>query len=291
MAIDKVFRVGVDVDPGESDAEHRGIRSTFKCPTTPDVTSGIINAIEGALSKCDVKRDSICAVIIGTTHFVNAVVQADDRNLRKVAVLRVCGPYTQENPSFLDFPPILARIMNGHTAYLDGGLEYDGREILPIDEEHVRNECKIVKEKGIDDIAVIGVFSPLDTEGTQEARVRQIVLEELPDADVVLSRDIGQLGYLERENATILNTSILKYARRTIRGFKLAMSSLGLSCALFLTQNDGTVIDADTVEGSDRRIRWRARHTANIENGREKFPNPQVIVADIGGTSTDACAL
>ncbi|KAK8154076.1 hypothetical protein BC567DRAFT_276983 [Phyllosticta citribraziliensis] len=305
MAIDKVFRVGVDVGgtntdcviihPGESHAEHRGIRSTFKCPTTPDVTTGIINAIEGALSKCDVKRDSICAVIIGTTHFVNAVVQADDHNLRRVAVLRVCGPYTKENPSFLDFPPILARIMNGHTAYLDD----DGREILPIDEEQVRNECKIVKEKGIDDIAIIGVFSPLDTEGTQEARVRQIVLEELPDADVVLSRDIGQLGYLERENATILNTSILKYARRTIRGFKLAMSSLGLSCALFLTQNDGTVIDADTVEGCPIKTfssgptnsMAGAAYLANIENGREKFPNSQVIVADIGGTSTDACAL
>ncbi|KAK8222591.1 hypothetical protein BKA81DRAFT_296263, partial [Phyllosticta paracitricarpa] len=277
----------------------RGIRSTFKCPTTPDVTSGIIDAIEGALSKCDVKRDSICAVIIGTTHFVNAVVQADDRNLRKVAVLRLCGPYTQENPSFLDFPPILARIMNGHTAYLDGGLEYDGREILPINEEQVRKECEVVKEKGIDDIAVIGVFSPLDTEGTQEARVRQIVLEELPDADVVLSRDIGQLGYLERENATILNTSILKYARRTIRGFKLAMTSLGLSCALFLTQNDGTVIDADTVEGCPIKTfssgptnsMAGAAYLANIENGRETFPNSQVIVADVGGTSTDACAL
>ncbi|KAL1387424.1 hypothetical protein HDK64DRAFT_330579 [Phyllosticta capitalensis] len=309
MAVDKVFRVGVDVGgtntdcviihPGESDSEHRGIRSTFKCPTTPDVTSGIINAIEGALSKCDVQRDSICAVIIGTTHFVNAVVQADDHNLRKVAVLRVCGPYTQENPSFLDFPPILARIMNGHTAYLDGGLEYDGREILPINEQQVRKECQIVKEKGIDDIAIIGVFSPLDTEGTQEARVRQIVREELPDADIVLSRNIGQLGYLERENATILNTSILKYARRTIRGFKQAMGSLGLSCALFLTQNDGTVIDADTVEGCPIKTfssgptnsMAGAAYLANIENGREKFPNSQVIVADVGGTSTDACAL
>lgn len=65
----------------------------------------------------------------------------------------------------------------------------DGREILPINEQQVRKECQIVKEKGIDDIAIIGVFSPLDTEGTQEARVRQIVREELPDADIVLSRD------------------------------------------------------------------------------------------------------
>jgi hypothetical protein len=56
-------------------------------------------------------------------HFINAVVQADERSLRKVAVMRICGPYTKENPPFLDFPPILRRIMCGHVAYLDGGLE------------------------------------------------------------------------------------------------------------------------------------------------------------------------
>lgn len=77
------------------------------------------------------------------------------------------------------------------------------------------------------------------------------------------------------------------------------MGSLGLSCALFLTQNDGTVIDADTVEGCPIKTfssgptnsMAGAAYLANIENGREKFPNSQVIVADVGGTSTDACAL
>lgn len=51
----------------------------------------------------------------------------------------------------------------------------------------------------------------------------------------MISRDVGQMGFLERENAAILNASILKFARRTIRGFKKAMVSIGLgSCPLFL---------------------------------------------------------
>lgn len=37
--------------------------------------------------------------------------------------MRICGPYTKENPAFLDFPPILSRLMKGHVSYLDGGLE------------------------------------------------------------------------------------------------------------------------------------------------------------------------
>ena len=234
--------------PEEVSEQHRGIRSTFKTPTTPDVTSGISTALRGAIEKCGIQQNSISAVMIGTTHFINAVVQADDQNLRSVAVFRLCGPYTRENPAFLDFPPVLSRIMNGHVAYIDGGFEYDMREIVPLDEEQVRKECQIVKQKGITDIAVVGVFSPLDVEGKHEVRVREIIAEELPEADIVLSQDIGQIGFLERENATILNTSVLKFARKTIRGFKNAMLDMGLDCPLFLTQNDGTIIDADAAE-------------------------------------------
>lgn len=65
----------------------------------------------------------------------------------------------------------------------------DTREIMPLDEAQIRNECQTIREKGIDDIAIVGVFSPLDTEGIQEVRVRDIVQEEIPGADVVCSRN------------------------------------------------------------------------------------------------------
>lgn len=110
---------------------------------------------------------------------------------------------------------------------------------------------------------------------------------------------VGQLGFLERENATILNTSILKFARSTIRGFKLAMRSLGLTCPLFLTQNDGTIIDADTAEGCPIRTfssgptnsMTGAAYLAGLDTANGKMPNAPVLVADIGGTTTDVCAL
>jgi N-methylhydantoinase A/oxoprolinase/acetone carboxylase beta subunit len=60
---------------------------------------------------------------------------------------------------------------------------------MALDEEEVRTECKILKTKGISDIAVVGVFSPLDISGRQEARVKEIILDEMPGADVVLSRE------------------------------------------------------------------------------------------------------
>ena len=47
---------------------------------------------------------------------------------------------------------------------------------------------------------------------------------------------VGQLGYLERENASILNASITTYAQYTIRAFQQAMKRLGLDCPLYITQ-------------------------------------------------------
>ena len=54
-------------DPDESAEPHRGIRSTHKTPTTPDVTEGIKLAIEGAIAKSSISLESVSSVMIGTT--------------------------------------------------------------------------------------------------------------------------------------------------------------------------------------------------------------------------------
>lgn len=100
-----------------------------------------------------------------------------------------------------------------------------------------------IRKLQISTVIVVGVFSPLDTSQLpQEEQVKLILEKHIPGVDVVCSRDIGRVGFLERENAAILNGSILKFARKTIQGFQDAILGLGLSCPIYLTQNDGTVM-------------------------------------------------
>lgn len=99
------------------------IIASHKSQTTPDVTTGIRKAIEAVLTSAAVPHDAVVSVNIGTTHFINAVVQADPASLSRVAVLRLCGPFCREVPSFADFPGRLRGVLEGYTAYLDGGLE------------------------------------------------------------------------------------------------------------------------------------------------------------------------
>lgn len=101
-----MYRIGIDVGGTNSDAAiidinkidtpSRGVLATCKTPTTSHVTLGIKEAVEKVLLESKVDRSKVLNVAIGTTHFVNAVVENDARRLSKVAVIRLCGPYTKK---------------------------------------------------------------------------------------------------------------------------------------------------------------------------------------------------
>lgn len=101
-----MYRIGVDVGGTNTDAaildiekintQSRGVLATCKTSTTSHVTSGIRSAIDQVLAKSQIDRRKIVNVAIGTTQFVNAVVENDARRLSRVAVFRLCGPYTRK---------------------------------------------------------------------------------------------------------------------------------------------------------------------------------------------------
>jgi N-methylhydantoinase A/oxoprolinase/acetone carboxylase beta subunit len=303
------FRIGVDVGGTNTDSAildiraakepSRGVLATCKTSTTSNVTEGITSAIESVIARSKVPRDQILNVAIGTTHFVNATVEGDARRLSRVAVVRLCGPYTKKNPPFSDIPYALREVIEGPHWYLDGGLEIDGREIQALDVEQIRATAAKIYEAGIRSVAVVGVFSALDHEGKHEERCRALMLERFPDLSVVCSHTIGGPGLLARENATILNASILSFARKTMQGFKRAMRKLGLKCPLYITQNDGTLMDAATAalipvktfaSGPTNSL-MGAAFLQGLDLGDKLLADEQIIVVDIGGTTTDVCAL
>jgi N-methylhydantoinase A/oxoprolinase/acetone carboxylase beta subunit len=307
-----MFRIGVDVGGTNTDCAilniqqldtpTRGVICSSKRPTTVDITSGIVSVVEDVLSKSKVAKEQVASVTIGTTHFVNAVVEADARRLSKVAVVRLCGPSTREIPPFSDYPIGLKKIMHGPVYFLDGGLEIDGREIMPLNPKQIEETAIDIGRQGISKVALVGVFSPLDHSGIHEEKCKEVMLRHCPNLDIVCSHTIGGVGLLERENATILNASILAVAKTTVNGFKKAISKLKLSCTLYLTQNDGTVTGADeaaklpikTFASGPTNSMTGAAFLAGLDkagSGAEASPMSQILVVDIGGTTTDICAL
>lgn len=305
MASTKRLRIGVDVggtntdgviiDPSQTSGPNKGILAHHKAPTTTNPSDGINAAIQHMFTSTSPAIDpaNVASVTIGTTHFVNAVVERDARRLCKVAVLRLAGPFGKHAPPCVDWPADMRELVLGHWGSVKGGLEVDGILIAELDEEAIREQCRLIKELGIRSIVVNGVFSPIDTVYLQEERAAEIIREALgaEDVDVVLSKEVANLGFLERENAAILNAAILPFARKTIRSFQDPVKKLGLDCPVFITQNDGTILSGEAA--SRLPIRTFSSGPTNSMRGAaflthgEETEGKALMVVDVGGTTTD----
>ncbi|KAI1280947.1 hypothetical protein F5Y07DRAFT_313578 [Xylaria sp. FL0933] len=295
----RTLRIGVDVggtntdgvilDPARASDPDKGIIAWHKAPTTPDPSIGINDAIVAMFESAGVDPEQVASVTIGTTHFVNAVVERDAARLSKVAVLRLCGPFSHHTLPCVDWPDDMRSLVLGHYALHKGGLEVDGHLISDIDEAHIRNECSVIRKKGIRSVVINGIFSPIDTIQRQEERAAELVRAEIPGCDVVCSKEVANLGFLERENAAILNASILSFARKTIRSFQEPVRRLGLRCPVFITQNDGTILSGDMAARLP--IRTFSSGPTNSMRGAaflvQNEVDEDIMVVDIGGTTTD----
>ncbi|KAJ7118585.1 hypothetical protein C8R43DRAFT_1153344 [Mycena crocata] len=295
-----VLRIGVDVggtntdgvllNPLATSQRNRGILAWHKSPTTSNPSQGIENVITTLLQTAKVDGGDIASVTVGTTHFINAVIEKDRNRLAAVAVIRLCGPFSRDVYPGIDWPAELREMICRHCSYVDGGLEVHGELISDIDEAQVAAECQIIKDKNIKSIVVNGIFSPSDIVERQEERVAEWVRMYHPVADIVVSKEVANLGFLERENAAILNASILPFAKTTIRSFELAISRLKLQCPLFLTQNDGTILPASLAARLP--IRTFSSGPTNSMCGaaflvQKETEKESMLVVDIGGTTTD----
>ena len=198
------MRIGIDVGGTNTDAvlmQGRQVLAEVKTPTTPDVTSGIVEALRRLVAGSALDPAGVQAVMIGTTHFTNAVVEG--KRLMPTAAVRLGLPATQALPPMVDWPERLKQAIGGHAYLCHGGHEFDGRLISPLDPDELRRVAADIAEKGIRSVAVSSVFSPVNQE--LEDRAGEILQAEVPGLAVSLSHEIGRIGLLERENATIIN--------------------------------------------------------------------------------------
>ncbi|MBN9315669.1 MAG: hydantoinase/oxoprolinase family protein [Devosia sp.] len=284
-----MIRIGIDVGGTNTDAvvmDGATVIAGVKAATTGDVMTGVVNALKAVLEASRMEASAIDVVMIGTTHFTNAVVQR--RDLAKTAAVRLGLPATASLPPMVDWPEDLRAAIGG-TGYLaHGGNEFDGRVISPIDEAELLGIAEDIKSKGINTIAITSVFSPVT--GEFEKQAGEILAKALPDAHITLSSDIGRIGLLERENAAIMNACLRDLSRQVIEAFRKAITETGIKGRFYLTQNDGTLMDAEFAEKFP--VLTFASGPTNSMRGAAFLSGVQdAIVVDIGGTTSDVGSL
>ena len=278
------YRIGIDVGGTNTDAvvldAERNVLASIKTPTQASSGDGVAAAIDRVLEASGVDKSQVTAAMLGTTHCTNAIVER--RGLGRVGVLRLGGPATTAVPPLEGWPTDLREAVAGPAHVIAGGNEFDGREISALDETAVRDAAEAMRGI-VDAVAVVGVFAPVAD--AHELRAAEIVAEVL-DVPVSRSVEIGSIGLLERENATILNAALIRTLGSMAEGFARSLTGHGIDADIYFGQNDGTLMRLDfalrypvfTIGcGPTNSIRGAA-HLSGVENA---------LVVDIGGTTTD----
>lgn len=282
----EVYRIGIDVGGTNTDSALLDSKlntiHTVKVQTTRDVNDGIVEAIRCLLTESGVNPAQIKYAMLGTTHCTNAIVER--KHLGKVGLIRLGAPATTAIPPLAGWDHTLKAAVGTHAYVAKGGYEYDGRTIVEMDESEIQGICEQMRGQ-VDAVAVCGVFSPVNT--SQEKRAAEIAQQVLGlDMPVTLSHEIGSIGLLERENASLLNGALLGVISGVVKGFEEALNHFGIQASVYICQNDGTLMRSDyalrypilTIAcGPTNSIRGAA-HLSGLHDA---------LVVDIGGTTTD----
>ena len=282
-----MYKLGIDVGGTNTDAvlidENRSVVADIKYPTSADIYDGILGAMRTVLDKSGVDPKQINQAMLGTTQCTNAIVER--RNLAPIGILRIGAPASTGIRPMVDWADDIRRIAAG-SVIIGGGFEYDGKELAPFDREEAEKFFTDMKEKGVKSIAVSCVFSTVRNDHELEAArlCRQVMGD---DVHVSISSEIGSMGLIERENATILNAALWQVAERFTDGFAKSLQDEGITNAdVYLSQNDGTLM---TMEHARRYpILTVACGPTNSIRGASYLSNlKNAIVVDVGGTTTD----
>lgn len=284
------YRLGIDVGGTNTDAvildERLNPVSTVKTPTTADVSTGIYTAISQVLAQKNLDREQIQYAMLGTTHCTNAIVER--KKLNKVAVVRIGLPATAAIHPMTGWPDDLKEAIGNLFYLVHGGHEFDGREIVPLDEKRIREIAGEIRGKA-NSIAIISVFAPVSA--AHELKAAELFRAELgEEIPISLSHEIGSIGLLERENATILNAALVDVAKATANGFVEALRREGVNPKVYFGQNDGTLM---AIEYALRYpiLTIACGPTNSIRGASFLAKRRDAIVVDVGGTTTDVGVL
>ncbi len=279
------MRIGIDVGGTNTDAVlMRGDEVVASCkqPTTQNVRDGIVAALSAVLDDSSVPGTQIQCVMIGTTQFTNAFVER--KHLLAVGIIRLCLPAARGIPPLIDWPRDSRAAVGEHQYLVRGGYQFDGRINSPLDEQAIANAARELKQKGIRTVAITALFSPVN--GSMEDRAEEIVREEMGDVAVTVSHKIGRAGLLERENATIMNASLADLSAHVAGSFRAALKTLDIKAPFYISQNDGTLMNADYVEKYPV-LTFASGPTNSMRGAAYLSGLKDALVADIGGTTTD----
>ncbi len=293
-----MIRVGIDTGGTFTDLvavdEETGAIAIAKVPSTPESP---VDAVTAALDAAAVDAASVSHVVVGTTIGINAVLT---RTGARVLYLTTKGfediPFIQRISRKYHYDyrwrkptPLVSR---GDCIGVDERLDEEGRELVPLDGDGLREElARRDLNGGRTAIAVCYLFSYL--EPSHELATREL-LQDHDGPAVSLSHEIAPIWREYERGSTVIVDAYLKpLFDDYVAGLEAALSSRSVAapCSL-LKSNGGHAL------GEEARRRPAHLLLSGIAGGAiggawyaRSAGAGQAIMLDMGGTSCDVCLI
>jgi N-methylhydantoinase A len=299
------YRVTVDTGGTFSDFvylnEESGELSIAKLPSTPDDPSRAILAGIEALFTTAGERTDIGYFCHGTTVGTNALLEGKGVKTGLLVTEGFRGIYLvgeQARPYgtaifdvMYDKPPPL--VPQHLTAEVKERVDFRGKVLRELDETALRQTVRELAAQNVESIAVCLLFSFLRPE--HEARVREIIVQEMPDCSISLSSEVlPQIREYYRLSTTVINAYLQPILARYIAQLDRRLCGAGIATRQkYVMQSNGGMA---TFAAAARRAVTTVLSgpaggvTAGVLAGRMTGLR-NIITFDMGGTSCDVALI
>ena len=295
-------RIGVDVGGTFTDLilvdEEAGRIAVDKVPSTPDDPArGVVAGVRDLCAKADVPLAEVDNLLHGTTVATNIVLTHSGAEVGMLTthgfrdILHIARHKKPFNFSLQQELPWQSRplVKRRHRLTVHERVTVpDGDVLVALDEDEVREQVRQLRGAGVEAVSVCLLHSYLNPE--HERRIKEILLEEFPEAFLSVSHEVLPLyREFERFSTVCLNAYIGPKVSRYVARFDEALREAGFRREAQLMQSAGGMATVESATQRPVNLLMSgpvAGLIGGIWAGRMAgFDN--VVTLDMGGTSAD----
>ncbi|MHB1405376.1 MAG: hydantoinase B/oxoprolinase family protein [Desulfitobacteriaceae bacterium] len=292
------IRIGIDIGGTFTDLvatnEDTGEVVSVKTHSTP--SNPALGVME-ALRESGVSPKDITYFVHGSTLGLNSLVEHKQENVGLICtkgfrdtleIRRVWREKlfdtTWERPESL----IPRKLRRGISERAD----WQGNVLIPLNEDEVSETVRYFKAQGVHSYAVSFLFSFLNP--GHERRVRELILEQHPEAFISLSCEVlPEIREYERTSTTVLNAIFKPIMFNYIGNLRQCLEEMGIKAPLRILKVNGGVVNAESI--LEKPVEAFASGPAGGVMGAAYFglqmQVPNLITLDMGGTTTDVSVI
>lgn len=264
--------LGLDVGGTQTDAvliEGTNVVVETKTPTGDDLLATLRETLEKTL--VDIDPAKISRMAFSTTMATNSIAQD---SLDQAGMIVSAGPGM--NPDWFSVGP------SYHV--VEGCLDHQGLEALPLQKESVLNASARIREKGINTIGVVGKFSVHNP--AHEEQIKEWIKTGF--SHIALGHQVsGILNFPRRITTTYLNAALYGLHHKFSNSLIRILDEKGLHSPRFLLKPDGGTMELDKTIGSPARTAQSGPAASVMGALALDGCKGTTLVLDIGGTTTD----